>query len=437
MAATTHHSTTTGANTTTTTTTGSLLVRPRALRPGDTIAFVAPSSGLAAFVPHRVERARQELESLGFRVKIYPSVTRTPQQNHDLSCRDAAQSGSDGSDVGDSSSSGGGGDNDEVGDSSSSSGGGGRTSNDGDSGDVTIASAAPSPPLEFYSSASAQTRAQELMHAFRDPHVNAILCTIGGYTSHELLEYLDFDVIRAHPKIFCGYSDVTTLHLALLARAGLCSFYGPSAVCQFGEFPKPLAYTTEHFLRAVARAREPVGAIAPSPEWTDDKTANWLARADVAYVDKMQPNDGYVWLREGRASGRVVGGCLPTLLNVRGTEFMPDLAGAILLVETPEGHAFDQPMALADVNAVLGALRADGTFRKIRGLVVGRAFALSAPQVAELQRLVLHHTRGSAFPILYGVDVGHTNPMATIPLGCQAALDSSSGAFEVRESGVV
>ncbi|GAB9471195.1 Udp-n-acetylglucosamine transferase subunit [Globisporangium polare] len=196
----------------------------------------------------------------------------------------------------------------------------------------------------------------------------------------------------------------------------------------------------EHFFKAV-RATEPIGSIQPSLEWTDDKTANWITKADVTHQDKMKPNEGYVWMREGRASGVILGGCLPELLNVRGTKFMADLTDAILLLETPEGHAFDQGMSLNDVNMVLGALRADGTFKKIRGLVVGRAFAYSAPQVAELQRLIAYHTRGTTFPILYGVDVGHTNPMATIPLGCRASLDSSSAtsssAFCVLESGVV
>lgn len=367
------------------------LIRPPALRVGDTIAFVAPASGLAAIVPHRLERAREELESHGFRVKIYPSVTRTAQENFEIEQRGA--------------------------------------SSDGNTSSAAVA-------IDVYSSASPETRARELMDAFRDPEVKAIVCTIGGFTSHELLEHLDFDAIRADPTIFVGFSDITTLHCALFTQAQLCTFYGPSAVCQFGEFPRPLAYTLEAFFKTLCEP-EPIGPIAPSLEWTDDKTANWITQADMTYVDKMTPNAGYVWLRGGSASGVILGGCLPVLLNVRGTQFMPDLQDAILLLETPEGHAFDKGMALSEVNAVLGCLRADGTFKKIRGLVVGRAFAYSAAEVVELQRLLLHHTRGCVFPILYGVDVGHTNPIATIPLGCIVALDSSSSApFAVLESGV-
>lgn len=275
------------------------------------------------------------------------------------------------------------------------------------------------------------------MQAFQDPEVVAIVCTIGGFTSHEILEYLNFDVTAAHPKIFCGFSDITTLHLALYAKAQFCSFYGPMAIVQFGEFPTPLSYTMDFFWKAVLSPSEPIGEVAPSEEWTDDKTANWLTRADVSYQELMKDNPGYEWLRPGRATGRILGGCLPTLLQVRGTEYMPNLQDTILLIETPEGAQFDQGMALQDVNIALGWLRIDGTFGKIKGLVVGRAFAYSEAQVEELQLLIRHHTRGTTFPILYGVDVGHTNPIATIPLGCQTSLDSSTNSFRILESGVL
>ncbi|KAL4139890.1 hypothetical protein PRNP1_015320 [Phytophthora ramorum] len=255
-----------------------------------------------------------------------------------------------------------------------------------------------------YSSADAETRADELMQAFRDPTVAAIVCTIGGFTSHEVLEYLDFEVIAACPTIFCGFSDITTLHLALYSKTKLCSFYGPAAVVQFGEFPGPMSYTMASFWKAVQCPAEPLGEISPSTEWTDDKTANWLTRADIAYQDAMKPNPGpYLaasWECHGSNSWRL------------------------------------SAYSASDVNVALGWLRVDDTFSKIRGLVVGRAFAYSEAQVEELQRLIRHHTRDTSFPILYGVDVGHTNPVATIPLGCQAALDASSNSFRILESGV-
>lgn len=364
------------------------LVKAPALKRGDTVAIVAPASGLAALVPHRLEKAKQELAKLGFNVKVYPSVTRSAKEN--ASAVMGLQPGAD-------------------------------------------------PELfgipNAYSSADASLRAEELMDAFKDKGVHAIVCTIGGFTSHELLEYLDFSAIAANPKVFCGYSDITTLHLALYAQTGLSTFYGPAAVTQFGEFPEPLEYSVRSFWRAVASV-EPIGQLEPSPEWTDDKTANWLTKADMTYSNVMKPNPGYKWLHGGSGSGRLLGGCLPVLLNVRGSQFMPSLDGAVLLLETPEGHQFDKGMTLNDVNMVLGCLRLDGTFGKINGLVIGRAFAYTDDQVAELQRLVLYHTRGTSFPIVYGIDCGHTDPIATIPLGCQVELDADSNTLRLLEAGV-
>lgn len=371
------------------------LRRPPALCAGDTVAFVAPASGLAAAVPHRLEKAKQTLEGYGFHVKMYASVMRTAKENMQALVHEQAALGSP--------------------------------------LDRTIYDPETVRP---YSSADALTRAQEFMDAFRDPSVKAIVSTIGGLTCHEMLEYLDFEVIRQNPKIVCGFSDITTLHFALFAKAQLVSFYGPSALCQFGEFPAPLDYTMQHFWKAI-QSPDPIGLVRPSSEWTDDKTANWFTRADMMHQDKMQPNTtAYQWLRRGAATGRLLGGCLPVFLNVRGTEYMPALDGCILLLETCEGHVFDQGMDMDQVNLVLGCLRLDGTFRRIRGLVIGRAFAYSEDQVRELQRLVLYHTRDMSFPILYGLDCGHTNPMLTLPLGCEVEIRSQENLFAILESGV-
>ncbi|GLD99739.1 hypothetical protein PINS_up008467 [Pythium insidiosum] len=370
------------------------LVHPPPLRPGDTIAFVAPSSGLAALVPHRLYKAAHELQRLGYRVKIFPSVSRKPQDNVAALVDAHARLGTP--------------------------------------LDPELYDAA----LPCYGSASAQTRAEELMSAFLDPEIKAIVCTIGGLNCHELFEYLDFAAIRAHPKIFSGFSDITSLHLALQSQARLVTFYGPSAICQFGEFPEPMAYTMTHWWKAVASA-EPIGAVLPSREWTDDKTANWLTQADTTYRPIMKPNAGYTWLRPGRASGRLIGGCLPVLLNVRGSKYMPALDGAVLLLETSEhNERFDEGMPLHEINMLLGALRVDGTFTRIAGLVVGRVFAHSPENVREIQRLIKYHTRDATFPILYGVDTGHTNPILTLPLGCRVTLDASTDLFSIDEAGV-
>ncbi|KAH9106745.1 hypothetical protein LEN26_014492 [Aphanomyces euteiches] len=289
-----------------------------------------------------------------------------------------------------------------------------------------------------YSSCDAETRAKDLMRAFEDQAVKAIICTIGGLTSHEMLEYMDFSIVAKNPKIFCGFSDITTLHLAIYAQADLVTFYGPSVLCQFGEFPTPLAYTVDSFFSGVAKPSTPIGVVRPSVEWTDDKSVNWFTKADMHTSRPMKQNDaGYDWLRHGRATGPLLGGCLPVLLNVFGTKYMPSTVGSILLLETPESEeAFDKGMSLDMVNMHLGVLRANETLRHVRGIAVGRAFAYSSAQVDELKRLILHHTRGYDYPIVYGIDCGHTDPIATWPLGVPMSLDSHANIISIDGASV-
>jgi muramoyltetrapeptide carboxypeptidase len=101
-----------------------------------------------------------------------------------------------------------------------------------------------------YRSASPQDRAKEFMDLILDPDVHGLMSTIGGYNSSSMIPYLDFQAIRASRKPICGYSDVTSLHASILTAAGLRTFYGPSVMCWFGDWPDGIPETTRWFLDA-------------------------------------------------------------------------------------------------------------------------------------------------------------------------------------------
>ncbi|KAG8999988.1 hypothetical protein FRB95_011495 [Tulasnella sp. JGI-2019a] len=107
-------------------------------------------------------------------------------------------------------------------------------------------------------------------HSGHNPDVKAIICTIGGHTTNELLPHLDYELIRANPKIFIGYSDITLLHYALFVKAGLRTFYGPAVITQWGEFPQPYTFTADHFFRVVTRPVESISLVPRSCEWTQE-----------------------------------------------------------------------------------------------------------------------------------------------------------------------
>ena len=280
-----------------------------------------------------------------------------------------------------------------------------------------------------YVSATPEQRASDINAMFADPSVNAILATVGGDHSCQLLPHLDYDLIRRKPKIFIGYSDITVLNVALHVRTGVVTFNGPALITEFAEFPQMFAYTASHFLRAVSQP-EPIGVIDSSPTWTEEYL-DWGQQLDLTRPRAIQPNAGVQWLKHGRATGRLLGGCLESLDHLRGTAFWPTWDGAILFLETSE----EQPSP-AWVDARLMDYENMGVLARINGLIIGRSMGYSSVMRQDLWRIVVEHTRAYTFPILAELDFGHTAPQFTIPLGVQAQLDSAAGTFAIIEAAV-
>jgi muramoyltetrapeptide carboxypeptidase LdcA involved in peptidoglycan recycling len=292
-----------------------------------------------------------------------------------------------------------------------------------------------------------QHRVQELHSAFSDPEVKAIITTIGGLSANELLPFMDWSLIKENPKILCGYSDITLLHLAIGKITGLRTFYGPAAITQFGEYPSPLPFTVTHFLHVLSPPSsslgKPIGPIPRSLEWTEE-FGDWDAESSVLKARKLEKNPGWKWLRSGTGTGRLTGGCLPSLLQLAGTKYFPDFHGKILLLETPEGEKPDGPLPFAQTRSLMADLVNLGVFDSIVGLVVGRPMGYTGNELVEFEQMVLDMCSGQDaggvernFPILVGVDVGHTDPMVTAPMNAVVRLDSDADVWEVLELGVV
>jgi len=285
-----------------------------------------------------------------------------------------------------------------------------------------------------WESAPAKERAKDIMDAFRDKEIKAIICSAGGHTSNKILEFLDFEDISKNIKIFCGYSDITVIHYAINKKSNAVTFYGPAAVTQFGEYPKPLSYTLEYFRKAVNNTN-PIGRIIPSEEWTDE-VLDWRNGEDLKRPRKLVKNIGFEWLRQGKAEGMIIGGCLSSIVRLIGTEYWPEHRNKILFIDIPEGQDFSKGMPLPEVDSLLTDLRIAGIFEEINGLIIGRPFRYSKGEQQKFKEIILENTEGYTFPILYGADIGHTDPIITIPLGVRARLESLNNLFSIEESGV-
>jgi len=268
-------------------------------------------------------------------------------------------------------------------------------------------------------------RARWLMEAFMDTDVGGMMAVWGGFNSNDIIEYLDFDVIRAHPKVFVGYSDTTIINIVLLERAGLVSFHGPAFVTMTHSFL--MAYEVEEFRKIVMEGEAP-HAVRASPTFIDDP----YHYRHPETLPEERPNPGWDVINPGTAEGRLVGGNLGTLLALAGTPYWPDLGGSILFVEE------DEEESTASVARCFRQLRHMGVFDDIVGLVIGRFHGVVGFKDGDSLRMILEEcAEGYDFPIVSEVDIGHTNPIITIPVGIRARLDADDRQLIFLEPGVL
>src|ERR687898_1451985 len=269
--------------------------------------------------------------------------------------------------------------------------------------------------LDRFDSSPVEARVSDLHEAFADPEVGGIFTTLGGFNSNQLLDYLDYDLIGANPRIFCGFSDITALAIAIHARTGLVTYSGP----HFTTFGMKLGieYTTEYFQRCLMR-EEPFGVV-PADHWSDDP---WYEdQEDRDFV----PNPGYEVIHEGEAEGKLLGGHLGTLCLLFGTPYMPDLEGSILLLEDDE-----------EVNAVhfdraLQSLIHQPGFEGVRGIVFGKFQRASDMDQDTLTAIVESRPELDGLPVVAGASFGHTTPQFTFPIGGYGSLRAGDDAVRL------
>jgi muramoyltetrapeptide carboxypeptidase len=268
--------------------------------------------------------------------------------------------------------------------------------------------------LDAFHSSSVAARAEEIQAAFADANVKGILTAIGGYSSNQVLRSLDYDLIKANPKVLCGFSDITALSTAIHAKTGLVTYSGPH-FSTFG-MEKGLEYTLEHFKKCLFEA-EPF-ALAPSKEWSDDP---WYRdQENRVFI----PNEGYLVINTGRAEGKLLGGNLCTLNLLQGTEYMPDLHDSILLLEDDDEslpHTIDRD---------LQSLIHQPGFAGVRGLVIGRFQHGSEMEQEKLIQIIRSKPELDGIPVIANADFGHTTPQFTFPIGGTGKLQAINAQVE-------
>lgn len=253
-----------------------------------------------------------------------------------------------------------------------------------------------------YLSGTDAERAAALNRAFADDRVDAVVCMRGGYGVHRMLDGVDFDVIRANPKILLGYSDITALHTAIHQKVGLVTIHGPM----------------------------------PSTEWTsfDDFTRDSLVRAltSTAPLGPLEnpPGVAPVCVVPGRCEGPLVGGNLTLIASACGTPYQLDATGKVLLLEDVGEYVYR-------LDSMFTQLRQAGLFEQCAGVVLGgftRCEEEYKDYACSLEDVIRDIIVPAGKPVLANMMIGHTPSKITVPLGVRCALDAAAGTLTMTES---
>ena len=236
------------------------------------------------------------------------------------------------------------------------------------------------------------TRVRELEAFFEDESISAILSSRGGYGTLRMLDKINYDLIAANRKIFCGYSDITNLLNVFYMKTGLVTYHGPFAVSDFG-VDDLYAITVKSFFDILEG--HPVGGFVH--------------------------NDDFVCINPGMARGVLVGGNLATILSLMGTPFEIDFEEKILLLE-------DVSEPLYKIDRMLTQLRLCGVFDKVRGVVIAK-FSGCGVDEDVLKEFLREFFEDIRIPVFYGFDASHVAPRYTLPIGVEYMIDAERGSL--------
>ncbi len=260
--------------------------------------------------------------------------------------------------------------------------------------------------MDDFASSSIRSRLEDFHDAFRDKNIKAVITVIGGFNSNQLLKYLDWDLIKNNPKIFCGYSDITALNNAIFAKTGLVTYSGP----HYSSFGQKLYfdYTLEYFTKCLFR--ESSYEIKPSEKWSDDFW--WTDQKERNLIE----NNSYLVINEGEAIGTIIGANLCTLNLLQGSEYFPSLTDSVLFIEADNvslSHTFDR-----DLQSLIHL----PDFKDVKGIVIGRFQRASKTTNDILIKIIKSKKELDNLPVIANVDFGHTDPKITFPVGGEVRL---------------
>jgi len=245
-------------------------------------------------------------------------------------------------------------------------------------------------------------RATDLMRMFADRKIKGILCLRGGYGTARLLPLLDYQIIRDNPKVFAGFSDITSLLCAFLTKSNLLTFHGPMAASQLAKKDYP-EFSRNHLLAMLTKPAAGCGIC------------RGYAKKTVSI------------LRPGKVSGELIGGNLSVLCTLIGTQFQPAFRDRILFFEDVDEKPYR-------IDRMLTHLLNAGVLQQVAGIAVGICPGCEDPKAKSareyrqtLEDVLKERLLPLKIPVVIGLPFGHGPYHATLPVGGRATLDAMKG----------
>ena len=264
-----------------------------------------------------------------------------------------------------------------------------------------------------YLAGTDQERLEDIHQMFSDDNIRAIIAIRGGYGSGRLLKYLDYRLIQNNPKIFHGYSDITSLLIGIHQMTGLVTFHGPVAISTFTD------YTKKYFYKALMET-EPIGEIEDAPYNLNLQTSN--------RVWSIQP---------GKVRGRLTGGNLTLIAATMGTPYEIDTTDKILFIE----EVGEEPQVL---DRYLTQLDNAGKLEVCKGIVFDRMTSVRPNDykpgyysTMSKEEIISYYVNRYKIPSCIGMSLGHIADKPTLPLGVECELDTLAGRLTILESAVI
>ena len=251
-----------------------------------------------------------------------------------------------------------------------------------------------------------RARAADINAAFADREVKAVICVRGGSGAARLLPLLDYQAIRANPKVLLGYSDITALHSAIHARTGLVTFHGPNGTGSWNRFNAD-QFERVFFQRELMEYRNQVEA-----------------------GDELVPRrNRTLTIHGGKASGELVGGNLTVLTALAGSPYLPDFSGKILFLE-------DVSEAPYRVDRMLSTLRLMGALDRIAGVIFGECTDCDPGEgfgSLTLDEIFDDYFKPLGIPAYRGAMIGHITRQFIVPVGGRVEMDADAGTFRLLD----